>query len=142
MKRWASRRAVLAGGLLWATLLGGGCGGNVVYLDVVVYNYWPRPIIDVFINEQWGGAAPAATADRAGGGGGTIAGVPIKLGPQVVKWTLDGPPGSPRLGDEVVAKAELLAVPADHRVLTIVIYPDEKVKLKTSRFMLPEDQIK
>jgi hypothetical protein len=55
---------------------------------------------------------------------------------------LDGPAGSPRLGDEVVAKTELSSVPSDHRVLTIVIYLDKKVKLKTSRYLLAEDQIK
>jgi hypothetical protein len=84
MKRWASRRAVLAGGLLWATLLGGGCGGNVVYLDVAIYNYWPRPLADVVINGQWIGSSSAANAERAGAGG-VVANVPITLGTQVVK---------------------------------------------------------
>jgi hypothetical protein len=140
-KHCSSRRGALLVTLLIAAALNAGCGEKVVYLDVVIFNYWQRPVIDVFINGHWGGLAEAATSEHAGGSG-VIAGVPIAIGKQTVKWTLSGGQGAPRLGEVVTATADLSSVPSDHRVLAVIIFPNETVKLKTFRHAPIENQIK
>ena len=100
-------------------------------LDVVVFNYWPRAIADVSINGKYAGGSFGGFGP-GGTGGSTVSGVPIKLGTQEIKWALSGGEHQPRLGEIIVRKAELKALPRDHRFLAIYIYPDETVEVATS----------
>lgn len=138
MQSTLSRRAVLTQALLAVAVTNVACGEKTMFLDVVVFNYWPQPVIDVFINRQWGGSAPGAENGHAGGGGGIIAQVPITPGKQVVKWTFDGPENAPRLGEIVTTTFDLPSIPADHRVLVIVLFPNETVRVLTFRHLQTE----
>lgn len=102
-----------------------------VTLDVVTFNYWSRPILDVFID----GRAGDSSTPYPDTGGKTITGVKLRLGPKRVTWKLDGPRGTPRNGETVAAHnlVELRNVPKDAVFLAIHIYPDETVELITSR---------
>lgn len=113
--------------LLWA------CKSNpkTVTLDVVTFNYWNRPIYDVFIDGKSGDSSTAYPAT----GGSTISGVRLALGPKQVTWRLDGELHLPRNGDLVTARnvPHLTNVAADAHFLAVHIYPDETVELITSR---------
>ena len=102
-----------------------------VTLDVVTFNYWNRPILDVFVD----GRAGDSSTPYPDTGGRTIAGVKLRLGPKRVTWRLDGRRGTPRNGETVVARnlVELRDVPRDAVFLAVHIYPDETVELVTSR---------
>lgn len=116
----------------------GACAEKEMNLDVVVFNYWPRAIADVSVNDQYAGGSFGAFGP-GGTGGGTVIGVPIKLGKLTIKWTLDG--NFPRLGEQVEATTELKKVSGDERYLAIYIYPDETVEVATSHFY-PDDSTK
>ena len=102
-----------------------------VSLDVVTFNYWNRPIHDVFIDGKSGDSSTAYPQT----GGSTISGVKLRLGPKQVTWKLSGKRGTPRNGETVTARnaLELRNVPKDAVFLAIHIYPDETVELITSR---------
>ncbi|MEH6434569.1 hypothetical protein [Massilia sp. DD77] len=120
------RRMVMAG---VALLTISACKANpmTVTLDVVYFNYLNRPIFDAFVDGKAGDRASAYPAT----GGSTITGVRLALGPKRVTWRLDGPAGSPRLGETVTARNQpaLLEVPGDAVFLGVHIYPDETVEL-------------
>ena len=101
-------------------------------LTVVVYNYWPRGIMDVSINGQYAGGLYGAYGP-GGTGGSMIAGVPIHVGKQKIEWTLSGGKDAPRLGEIITVNAELKELPADAKVLAIHIYPDETIFLETAK---------
>lgn len=111
----------------------GACSGlrRSVSLDVVTFNYWNRPILDVFID----GRAGDSSTPYPDTGGKTIAGVKLRLGPKRVTWKLDGRRGTPGNGETVGARnlVELRDVPKDAVLLAIHIYPDETVELITWR---------
>ena len=102
-----------------------------VTLDVVTFNYWNRPIFDVFID----GEAGETSTPYPQTGGKTISGVQLRLGPKQVTWRLDGKKGTPRNGEPVVAKntPELRDVPPNAVFLAVHVYPDETVELIPSR---------
>ena len=102
-----------------------------VTLDVVTFNYWNRPIFDVFVDGKSGDSSTAYPET----GGSTITGVKLKTGPKTVTWKLDGKRGTPRNGETVTAKnaPHLVNVPSDHVFLAVHVYPDETVELITSR---------
>ena len=118
----------------------GACAEKEMNLDVVVFNYWPRAIADVSVNDQYAGGSFGAFGP-GGTGGSTVIGVPIKLGRQQIKWVLDGGEDDPRLGEAISASAELKKVPRDAKYLAIYIYPDETVEVATSHFY-PDDSKK
>jgi hypothetical protein len=87
-----------------------------VSLDVVLFSYLSRPIFDVFLNGKDAGDSGAYPAT----GGGTIAGVQVPLGPQMVKWRYAD------TGETVTAinAPELQNVPKN--------YPDDTVEIFVS----------
>jgi len=102
-----------------------------ITLDVVTFNYWNRPIYDVFVDGKSGDSSTAYPAT----GGSTITGVRLNLGPKQVTWKLTGKRGTPRNGETVVARntPQLVDVPRDAVFLAVHVYPDETVELITSR---------
>lgn len=136
----AGRRGVLgaAGCLLLANLCGSrplGAKPMQVILNVVLFNYLDRPVLDVFIDGKAGESSDAYPHT----GGGTILNVPLELGPKKVTWRLDGPKGMARNGETVSNRnpLQLTSVLPGARYLAIHLYPDDTVELTTS-VMRPE----
>lgn len=112
---------------------------KTVVLDMVLFNYLPRPVFDVYVNGRAGlgsGAYPET-------GGGVIVGAEFQLGSQEVSWRLGGPEGMVRNGETVRAKnvPEVQVIPPGSRYVAIHIYPDETVEITFSEF-LPDETAK
>jgi hypothetical protein len=115
------------------------CGkGNVfmkkqIGLNVVVYSYFDRPIFDIYFNGIELGLA------NTYGGTGTITGVSIPFGPQVLTWRLGGPRGMAHNGETVNVKNSLAIspgkIPENTRYLGIHIYSDNTAELSFSQYI-------
>lgn len=110
------------------------CAEKTMELTVVVFNYWPRPIIDVSVNGQYAGGSYGA--HRPGSGGGTmVCCADVQPGEVNVKWALGGPRNAPRLGEEIRAKGRLDNIPRGSKYLITRIYPDSTVKLSAETYI-------
>lgn len=116
--------------LLCAIPLVSSCAEKKMNLNVIVFNYWPRAIADVSINNEYAGGSFGAYGP-GGTGGSMVTGVPIHVGEQKIVWTLDGSKNSPRLGEKITATIMLKDIPVNAKVLGIHIYPDETVFVET-----------
>lgn len=106
-------------------------------LDVAIYNYLPRPIMDVSVNGQYAGGSFGEY--HPGGAGGKITCcVKVHPGPISVQWTLDGPPDAPGNGTTIHATGVLDKVSSDDKVLTVHVYPDKTVMVETSKEYVDE----
>lgn len=101
-------------------------------MDVAIYNYWPRPIMDVSVNGQYAGGGSFGGYHPGGAGGKIVCCVNIKPGAISVVWTLDGPPNALGNGTKIQATTVLDHISSDAKVLTIHIYPDKTVFAETS----------
>ncbi|WP_186160477.1 hypothetical protein [Burkholderia gladioli] len=108
-------------------------------MDVAIYNYWPRPIMDVSVNGQYAGGS-FGEYHPGGVGGKVICCVKVKQGPVSVAWTLDGPPNAPGNGTRIQVVAVIEHISSGAKVLTIHIYPDETVFAETSKEYVDERQ--
>jgi len=103
--------------------------GQVMYLDVAGHDYLERPIFDIRLN-----------GIEIGSGGALMTGVPIKLGPQVITWRLDGADaeGVPFKDNGNAVKAantpDLKLLDPQFRYLGVHIYPDSTVEVIPERF--------
>ena len=95
-------------------------------LNVEVFSYVDRVITDISFN-----GTGLGVMNRYGGTG-TITDVYIPFGKQTLKWTLDGPEGTPRNGEILIARNQLIIspeqIPAGTRYLGIHLYPDDTVE--------------
>ena len=95
-------------------------------LNVEVFSYVDRVITDISFN-----GTGLGVMNRYGGTG-TITDVYIPFGNQILKWTLDGPEGTPRNGERVTPKNQLVIspeqIPPGTRYLGIHVYPDDTVE--------------
>ena len=85
---WARRtmRPILA--VAFVVLFESGCGAREMEMNVVVFNYWPRAMADVYVNGQHVGAGYGANGP--GGTGSKISCCySIKPGAIKVGWMLD-----------------------------------------------------
>lgn len=122
-----NRRQIATAGLGFLFLSACEAKSMSVNLDVVLFSYLDRPIFDVYLNRtDIGVAGPWPYSGR-----GTMTGVEVPLGPQKISWRLDGPKGTPRNGETVMAKnlPELKDVPANSVFLGVHIYEDDTVEL-------------
>lgn len=97
---------------------------------MVLFSYLDRPIFDVHLNRtDIGVAGPWPYSGR-----GTMTGVRVPLGLQRISWRLDGPKGTPRNGEAVVARnlISLWDVPRKSVFLGVHIYADDTVELMPS----------
>jgi hypothetical protein len=121
-------------GAVIGSLFSTACGARNmrVSLNVVLFSYLSRPILDVFLNKRFIGIAGPYPYS----GNGNIAGVEIELGKQEVSWRLDGTADMPDLGKTVKAAnvVRLDSVPAGSRYLGVHIYPDNTVELICSKY--------
>lgn len=103
----------------------------VVYLDVSLFNYTDRRVYEVRIN---GTNLMSAAPHGFYGENSVLMMQPFSLGPQRVSWRLDGPKGTPRNGELVIARNVplLSALPEKAKWLGLHIYPDDTVEIKVS----------
>ncbi len=100
-----------------------------VVLDVVLFSYLDRAIFDVVLSGTDIGLAGPYPAS----GMGSMSGVALRTGPQALKWRLGGPEGTPRNGETVQCKNQVLLddVKPEHRFLGVHIYDDDTAELIT-----------
>lgn len=106
-----------------------------IVLNVEMYSYLDRVIIDIIFN-----GTDLGVMNKYGGTG-TITGVRIPFGAQALKWTLDGPKGTPRNGEHVAVKNKLYIsaeqIPPRTRYLGLHLYPDDTAEITFAEF-IPE----
>lgn len=132
----STRSIACVAAVLGAAFLGAcdaGKAPQAVVLDMVLFNYLPRPIFDVFLNGKAGHSSFAFPET----GGGTIVGVEVPFGPQKLTWRLGGPEGMAGNGDVVTARNQadltLDAVPVNAQFIAVHIYPDYTAELITTQ---------
>jgi hypothetical protein len=114
------------------------CGAKAVEMNVVVFNYWPRPLADVYVNKMHVGAGFGAFGP--GGTGSKIyCCIEVKQGHMQLEWILDGPLSDPFTGSKRAAAVQLQNVAAGHDVLAVYLYPDGTAAVTTSRG-IPDDR--
>jgi hypothetical protein len=125
--------------LLGAALVLQSCGGGAVEMNVVVFNYWPRALADVYVNGQHVGAGYGAFGP--GGTGSKISCCyKIKPGPIKVEWMLGGGEGDPLTGTTRNATATLKEIRPGADYLGVYLYPEGRVVLDTARG-IPDDKL-
>ncbi|MFP6562716.1 hypothetical protein WJ542_31105 [Paraburkholderia sp. B3] len=101
-----------------------------IVLNIVLFNYFNRPIFEVLLDGSEIGGAGAY-----GGGGGVMTGVTIPLGKQTLSWRWAD------TGDTVAVENGLSLtadqISDDDRYLGVHIYPDNTAELTLSQY-LPE----
>lgn len=106
-----------------------------IVLNVEMNSYVDRAISNIIFNGTDLGVM------NKHGGTGTIIGVRIPFGIQSLKWTLGGPDGTPRNGEVVTMKNQLVIspsqIPAGTRYLGLHLYPDDTAEITFSEF-IPE----
>ena len=108
-------------------------------MNVVVFNYWPRPLADVYVNGQHLGAGYGEFGP--GGTGGSISCChKVKAGSVKVDWVLDGRADDPLTGTKMSASGELKEVKPGATYLGVYLYPDGTVALDTAKG-IPDDRL-
>lgn len=108
-------------------------------LNVVMYSYVDRVITDIIFN-----GTDLGVANRYGGTG-IITGVRAPIGPQTLIWTLGGPKGTPRNGQQMAVKNKLeisfADIPFGTRYLGLHLYPDDTAEITFAEF-IPERTVR
>ena len=106
-------------------------------MNVVVFNYWPRPLADVYVNGQHVGAGYGEFGP--GGTGGSISCChKVKAGSVKVDWVLDGRADDPLTGKKMSALGELKEINPGANYLGVYLYPNGTVALDTAKG-IPDD---
>lgn len=125
------RRVVCAAGLMFFLLPACKAKSMTIHAEAVLFSYLDRPIFDVIV----GTTDLGVSGVYPNTGGGTMSGARFSTGAQSVRWTLDGPSGTPGNGDVVQAKNRAALAQALHggQYLSVHIYPDNTVELIYSK---------
>jgi hypothetical protein len=106
---------------------------NEIGIDVVLYSFLDRPILDIYLNGEDLGVASKY------GSTSVVTGVTVPMGEQKLTWRLDGPPGTARNGDTVKMKNKVIlqasAIPANATYMGVYIYPDDTVEFTFTEYM-------
>lgn len=132
----ATRRSVLGffGLVLLMPLAACGQGErkmrNEIVLNVVMNSYVDQIHTNIiFNNTDLGVTTKFGTT-------GTIVGVRIPFGAQKLRWELDGPKGTPRIGEVVTVRNQLIIlpeqIPAGTRYVGLHLYPDDTAEISFS----------
>lgn len=101
-----------------------------VVLDVEMFSYVDRVITDIKFN-----GTDLGVMNRFGGTG-TIVGVRVPFGAQALTWTLGGPEGTPRNGEQAAIRNSLVIkpdqIPPGTRYLGLHLYPDDTAEITFS----------
>jgi hypothetical protein len=115
------------------------CGKNEkpmkseIGIDVVLYSFLDRHILDIYLNDETlGGASKYGSTS-------VVTGVTVPMGEQKLSWRLDGPKGMARNGDTVNMKNKVILkasdIPGNATYMGVYIYPDETVEFTFTEFM-------
>lgn len=108
-------------------------------MNVVVFNYWPRAMADVYVDGQHVGAGFGAFGP--GGTGGSISCChKVKVGQIKVDWMLGGGLGDPLTGKTMSVSASLNEIKPGAKYLGVYLYADGTVALDTARG-IPDDRL-
>lgn len=130
LNKIVSRRTLLAGAALWLLGTSAAIAQSDKLLDVYIFNYSDRTLLDVSVNGvRMGSPGPYPYSGRR-----NKVGARFNDGPQTVTWRVAVPDGqepgqvvrssnSPTMGE----------IPSDARNLSIHIYPDSTVEFNFSR---------
>lgn len=133
--RWRSLLLALS-----AASLVTGCGAQAMEMNVVVFNYWPRALADVYVNGQWVGGGYGGYTEAGGTGSKVSCCYKIAPGKVEVKWMLDGPSADPLTGKTMSSSTELVSIKPNADYLGVYLYPDGTVALDTTRG-IPDDKL-
>lgn len=105
---------------------------SAIGIDVVLYSFIDRPILDIYLNGEHLGVAGKY------GSTSVVSGVTVPMGDQALSWRLDGPPGTARNDDTVMMKNKVVLkasdIPGNASYMGVYIYPDNTVE-----FTFPEN---
>lgn len=107
-------------------------------LNVVVFNYWPRALADVYVDKHWVGGGYGGYTERGGTGSKVSCCFPIRSGPVRLAWMLDGAEGDPLTGTTMHAEVTLPAIKPGARYLAVYLYPDGTAALDTGASLPPD----
>lgn len=130
LNKTISRRKLLAGAALWLVGTSATMAQSDKVLDVYIFNYSDRTLLDVSINGvRMGSPGPYPYSGRR-----NKVGARLNDGQQVVTWRVAGS-GGQEAGPEVRSSntPTLGEIPSDARFLSIHIYPDSAVEFNFSR---------
>ncbi|MFP5391010.1 MAG: hypothetical protein ACLGI6_05620 [Gammaproteobacteria bacterium] len=106
-----------------------------IVLNVVMYSNVDRVITDIIFD-----GTDLGVMNKYGTTG-TVTGVRIPFGVQTLRWTLGGPEGTPRNGEQVTIKNTLVIspdqIPDGTRYLGLHLYPDDTAEVTFAEF-IPE----
>jgi hypothetical protein len=115
---------------------------NIV-VSAMVFNYFDRPIFDVFLNKKMIGAS-ASLSNSPYGQFSTVTGINIPFGPQVLTWRLDGPESMKNNGMTVTMKNKITLniedVPSGTEMIGVHIYPDDTAEFTFSPDVLEQTE--
>lgn len=106
-------------------------------MNVVVFNYWPRAMADVYVDGQHVGAG----FEEGGGRGSISCCYRVKPGKIKIDWMLGGGLGDPLTGKTLSAVVELSQIKPDATYLGVYLYADGSVALETAKG-IPEHRLK
>ena len=102
-------------------------------IDVVLYSFLDRPILDIYLNGE-----DLGVANRYGSTS-VVSGVTVPMGEQKLSWRLDGPRGTARNGDTVKMANKVILkaseIPGKANYMGVYIYPDDTVEFTFTEFM-------
>jgi hypothetical protein len=124
---------------LSALVLQASCGVKAVEMNVVVFNYTPRPLADVYVNGQHVGAGFSEYGP--GGTGGSISCCfNVRAGAVKIDWVIDGPPSDPLTGKKMSSTTTLNEIGAQAAYLGVYLYADGTVQVDTAKG-IPADRL-
>jgi hypothetical protein len=126
-------KPVRAGLVAAGVLLLNACGLNAVQMNVVVFNYWPGALADVYVDGQHVGAGYGGMNEQSGTGGSISCCYSVKAGKITVKWMLGGGEHDSLTGKVMSAVAELKQIKPNADYLGVYLYEDGTVALDTAR---------
>lgn len=106
-------------------------------MNVVVFNYWPRAMADVYVDGQHVGAG----YEQGGGASSISCCYKIKAGEIEVKWMLGGGIDDPLTGKTMSSSARLIEIKPEAKYLGVYLYPDGTVALDTAKG-IPDDRFR
>ena len=137
LRAWAKRSMSSLLVMAVVVLFESGCGAREMEMNVVVFNYWPRALADVYVNGQHVGAGYGANGP---GGTGSKISCCYSIRPGAIKvgWMLGGGEGDALTGKTMSSVAELKEIKPGAQYLGVYLYPDGTVALDTAKG-IPDD---
>lgn len=128
------RKLVLGLLAILAITTTGGCMARTLTVSVVVFNYTPKAIADIWVQGHYV-TGFVQEYGPGGTGGGIVCCIDVKPGPTHVRWQYDTTPSDTR-PDEFFKRDVVGVVPkpnGPYKYLGVHVYPDDHVEFTLSR---------